>query len=213
VTAGGEERHRLRDGSEVLLRPILPTDKARLQEGLARLSPTSRYRRFMTGVPAFSARELAYLTEVDQRDHVAWIALDPSDPAQPALGVGRAIRLPDAPGVAEIAVTVVDSHHGRGLGTLLLGVVAREAARQGITTLRAWVLASNQPMLEILAQLGARAVPEGEGTVRLDVPLGGAEALPDTPAGRVLRAIASAQVEAVPRRATGAPPGGCRLPS
>lgn len=194
------ERHALRDGSPVLLRPIEPGDKERLRDGLRRLSPTSRYRRFMTGVPDLSARELAYLTEVDQRDHLAWIALDPSAPDLPALGVARAIRLPGEPEVAEAAITVVDSHQGRGLGSLLLAVLAREARRRGIARFRAWVLASNAPMLELLRRVGAEGVPEGEGVIRVEVPVLPSGAVPaDTPAGRVLRAAAAEELRVVAR--------------
>ena len=198
------EEHRLRDGTLVLLRPIEPGDKRRLQEGLARLSPTSRFRRFMSAVPELSPRELAYLTEVDQVRHLAWIALDAQAPGQPALGVGRAIALAE-PGVAEAAVTVVDSHQGRGLGTLLLGVLAREALRRGLTSFRAWVHVSNAPMLELLGELGARGTPEGEGVLRLDVPLDAPPGL-ETPATRVLRALARDALQALPGK--GPPPDG-----
>jgi len=40
----------LRDGSAVTLRPQTPDDRARLAEFFARLSPSSRYQRFFTGM-------------------------------------------------------------------------------------------------------------------------------------------------------------------
>lgn len=201
------ERHRLRDGSPVLLRPIEPADKQRLQDGLTRLSPTSRFRRFLSALPAFSARELAYLTEVDQERHLAWIALDPDAPGQPALGVARAIALSGEPGVMEAAITVVDDRQGQGLGTLLLAVLAREARRRGVRAFRAWVHVSNQPLLDGAAHSGLRGVPEGEGVVRLDVPLVDAPAARD-PAARVLRALAGEELRAVPEKGPSRPRSG-----
>jgi len=42
------EAIRLRDGSAVVARPIAPSDKGLLVEAFERLSPESRYRRFLS---------------------------------------------------------------------------------------------------------------------------------------------------------------------
>lgn len=181
----------LRDGTQVFIRPISPEDKMRLQEGLSRLSETSRYRRFMGAISTFSPDQLRHLTEVDQKDHVAWVALDLASDGQPGLGVARYVRLKDEPEVAEAAVAVIDSHHGRGLGTFLLGFLALSARENDIRAFRAYVLASNRPVLQILRDLGAKTRREGDGLLRVDVPIpDDPEKLPDTPTGRVLKAVA-----------------------
>ena len=48
----------LRDGTCVLVRPIQPSDRERLQVGLHQLSPTSRYHRFHAAVSALSPRSI-----------------------------------------------------------------------------------------------------------------------------------------------------------
>lgn len=180
----------LRDGTRVVVRPILPEDKTRLRAGLARLSELSRYRRFMSGVHDLSEPQLRYLTEIDYVDHMAWVALDPRQPGLPGLGVARYIRLDD-PAIAEAAVTVIDSHQGRGLGSLLLGLLARSARRHGIHTFRAYVVSDNTPMLKMLFDLGADVRRE-DGVLRLDVPVpDDPSALPDTPTGRAFKVIAA----------------------
>ena len=65
-----------------------------------------------------SAAELAYLVDVDHKDHEAIIAIDPS--SGEALGVARYIRSKDDAQVAEVAVTVADDWQRRGLGRALL---------------------------------------------------------------------------------------------
>ena len=133
----------LRDGSRALLRPIRPEDRQRLVEGFALLSPRSRYLRFHDDVQHLTDEQLRCLTEVDHRGHAAWVALDPAHPGVPGMGIARYIRLSHAPTVAEFAITVVDHYQGRGLGTLLLAVLAEAARANGIDVFRNYVLADN----------------------------------------------------------------------
>lgn len=193
--SGGVERFAIelpvRDGRPVLCRPIRPDDGDRLRDGFARLSARSRYLRFMTSMPHLPDEQVEYLTNVDYHDHMAWVAVDPTDSAHPGLGVARYIRVPGEPTVAEAAVTVVDEHQGRGIGTVLVGLLALSARQNGIDTFRAYVLGENHPMLEILRDLGATASHEEGSLLRVDVPLPeDPQDLPDTPTGRVLEAVA-----------------------
>lgn len=195
----------LRDGTPVLLRPIQPDDKSRLQEGLQQLSETSRYRRFMAAISQLSPEQLRHLTEIDHKDHAAWIALDPAAQGHPGLGVARYIRLKNEPEVAEAAVAVIDSHQKRGLGTLLLGILALGALENGIHTFRAYVLSENRPVLQILNDLGAKTSREGGALLRVDVPIpDDPQTLPDTPTGMVLKAVARQILPPLGFRSTGA---------
>jgi len=173
------------------VRPVRPEDKERLQEGLKHLSSESRYLRFMGGKKRLSQEELRRFTELDWSRHQASIAVDSSQNGEPALGVARCVRLEDEPKVAEVAVAVVDSVHGKGLGTLPLSIVVESAVDAGIRTFRACALGNNVPMLEIFHQLGAHASRGEADTVVLDLPLPqDAESVPDSPARRVLKSVA-----------------------
>ena len=160
-------RTKLGDGQDVEIRPIEPDDKTVLRDGLQRLSATSRYRRFMAPIKDFTEAQLRYLTEVDYVDHMAWVAMDLS--ASPkGLGVARYVRDKDDPDVAEAAVTVVDSHHNLGLGTMLLRQLACSAKRNNITHFRGYVLQDNKPMLSMLADRGASIVHDSPGIMRVE---------------------------------------------
>lgn len=50
------ERVRLRDGTNAVIRPLLPTDREVLREQYEYLSPESRFHRFLTGVPTSPKR-------------------------------------------------------------------------------------------------------------------------------------------------------------
>ena len=129
--------------------------------------------------------------------HLAWIALDPALPGEPAVGVARCIRLPVDPNMAEVAVTVLDAYQGCGLGTLLLGLLSQAAAATGIRRFRAYVQEDNEAMLRIFRDLGAQVGCLDSGVYQLDIPVPkDPETLPDTPTGRVFRAVAARQARA-----------------
>ena len=190
---------RLRDGAPVVVRPVEASDKPLLLAGFRRLSARSRYARFMSPVAELSEEQVRYLTEIDYRDHFAWAAVRGDWPEE-GIGVARFVRLVGEPSVAEAAVTVLDEYQGRGLGTLLLGLLAVAARAAGVKAFRAYVREENEPMRELLLSLGASADFDSPGVLRLDVPLD-PQLLPDSPAARVLKAVA-AQVIHV----TGPPP-------
>jgi len=161
----------LRDGTRVLIRPVVPGDKPGLQEGLGRLSLRSRYQRFLAPMASFSKKQLSYLTEIDYDDHMAWAAVDLSSSPRRGLGVARYIRLKGEPTVAELAVTVVDSHQGRGLGGLLLAMLSRSAAQNGIETFLGYVLSENTPIVGIARHWGARVNWDKEGFLKITAPV------------------------------------------
>ncbi|MBI2402150.1 MAG: GNAT family N-acetyltransferase [Gemmatimonadetes bacterium] len=182
---------KLRDGTCVLIRPVTPADKPLLREGFTRLSEESRYRRFMRPVKELSEADLDYLTRIDYTTHMAWVAVDPESPDHPGLGVARYIQFPHDPKVAEVAITVVDSHQGRGLGTILLSLITRSAVQQGIEVFVAHVLMQNTPMLKLFQELGGTVTLDDPGVVAVRMPLPRrVEDLPDSPAGKVFREVA-----------------------
>ena len=185
----------LPDGTALLVRPIEPSDKELLERGFEKLSPASRYRRFFHQVDHLSQTQLEYLTEVDGRDHNAFVCVLRDDP-EVGIGVARWVRLHDEPAVAEGAVTVVDEYHGRGVGKTLLYVVARDAIAKGIRAFRAWIVGENTPILNILLELGAEPGKWEHGTMEVRVPLpASVEELDASAAPFILRAVASGRVE------------------
>jgi RimJ/RimL family protein N-acetyltransferase len=142
---------RMRNGSAVLIRQIRRTDAALLAEGFTRLSSESRRSRFLTRKDALSPAELRYLTDVDHLDHEALVALDAVDGR--CVGVARYIRVADDLHAAEIAITVVDEWHRRGLGTELVTALAHRARRAGIRRFTAVVASDNVAVIMLAHNL------------------------------------------------------------
>ena len=143
---------RLDNGIAVLIRPIAPDDKALLARGMDELSQQSAYQRFLAPKGALSADELRYLTEVDFRDHVAYVALRPEAP-DVVVAVGRWIRLRDDPEAAEIAFVVSDALQRQGLGTLLAETLAGAARERGVRRFVATMLPDNLAAHRLFARV------------------------------------------------------------
>jgi GNAT superfamily N-acetyltransferase len=160
----------LRDGSHVRIRQGHHTDRDLLLRGFERLSPESRYRRFLAPTAELTDSTIRYLTEIDHHDHEAMIALD--EQTGEGIGVARYVRDPDQPDVAELAVTVIDDWQRRGLGTLLLEAISARARAEGITRFTALMLATNKEMMDLLRELDpVRIVDRELGTVEIEVPI------------------------------------------
>jgi len=157
----------LEDGTPVLVRPLLPDDKALLYEGLARMSARSRHQRFERPIRELSSAELSYLTEIDYENHMAWVAIDSSEGREQAVGVARYVRLNSDPLGAEVIVTVADSHKCRGLGTVLLERLSETATANGVERFTAFVYWDSAPVLKIVRDFGAHIRFLGDGMIRV----------------------------------------------
>ena len=142
----------LRDGRAIRIRAIRSTDKLALLEGFHRLSKESIHSRFFGGKHDLTIAELKFFTEVDFQTHVALIAEMQTD--REPIGVGRFFTNEiEDPLSADIAITVDESSHGLGIGTILFKHLIRIARQLQIKELTADVLASNIPMLRIIEKL------------------------------------------------------------
>jgi RimJ/RimL family protein N-acetyltransferase len=154
----------LRDGSEVVIRPIEADDFDRLREVWSGMSAESRRRRFLSSSTAeLTDADVQYLVDVDHRRHEAMLALDGDGKA---IGVARYVRTPGEPESAEVAVVVVDDWHRRGLGTALLDRLTERARENGIERYTAIVSEDNDVVLGALDRAGAtRTGTSGEGEI------------------------------------------------
>ena len=162
----------LRNGERIRIRPISPADERQLAALHSRLSPDSIYRRYFGVKPSLSGAELQRFTGVGEQWRFALAGVR---------GTGQlagVARYEGAAGstAAEIALIVDDAVHRLGLGSLLLRRLVDVALVNGMASLNAIVLTSNQPMLGLLRTLPvpATSVPEA-GTVEVTLDLTGLE--------------------------------------
>jgi RimJ/RimL family protein N-acetyltransferase len=169
---------KLRDGTSVHLRPLLPSDRAAFIAAVRHWSAESLRRRFFSGgVP--SARLLDYLIDIDFVDHFAWVVVDP-EADDSLVAVARYIRHADNADLADLAFGVADTHHGRGIATLLFGALGAAASVGGVREFDADVLFENGPMRAVFAKAGARSTLGEFGIVHVTMPVESAVSLLDS---------------------------------
>ncbi len=139
----------LDDGRTAHVRPIRPDDAQRLVAFHARLSPEARYYRFFSAKPRLTDTEVQHFTVVDYVHRFALVFTVDDD----IIGVGRYEGVAGSPS-AEVAFTVLDNQHGRGVATMLLEQLAEAARNNGLRTFTASTLADNRSMLAVFRRAG-----------------------------------------------------------
>jgi acetyltransferase len=170
---GLQEVVRLKDGSEVTLRPVRPEDEPAHSEFVARLSPEDSRFRFFHTIRSMPHTQLARLTQVDYDREMAFIATrrTPDGRAQ-TIGVVRTVA--DAENeTAELSIVVRSDLKRRGLGTHLLRKAIAYCRSRGTKELAGDVLAENESMLELTRRFAHFNLSESDeqGIVRISYPL------------------------------------------
>ena len=166
----------LRDGRTVTLRAICAEDRDELLDAFHRLSPESRYTRFMMAVREPSPAMLEAATHPLPERDFALVAVAIVDGAEDIVGGARYAQEP-AGATCEFAVTVVDDWHGIGLASRLMRVLIAHARSRGLRCMEGYVLTRNDVMRHLARHLGFADHPCADDAtlrvVRLDLVDGG----------------------------------------
>jgi 3-methyladenine DNA glycosylase AlkD/GNAT superfamily N-acetyltransferase len=145
----------LKDGTQVIIRPIQPDDADDLQTAFQRLSMESIYLRFLSFKKELPEEEARYLASVDYTSRMAFVAICKENNRDIVVGVARYAVLENVhPEIAESAVVVEDEYQGRGLGKLLLSRLVNYARTRGIHYLRGNLQIGNNRMLDLVRRSG-----------------------------------------------------------
>ena len=155
---------RLENGTPVCLRRVDRGDEQRIREGIARMSPRSRYMRFFSGAATPPDWVIDRLLDADGDRHLAWGAIDMSAPGEPAIGAVHAFREEEDRELAEFSVAILDDWHGLGLGKILTATLLLEAQGEGIARFAMNTLAENRSAIAFARLLGGRRTGS-DGTV------------------------------------------------
>jgi acetyltransferase len=144
-----ETTERLRDGTEVQLRPVKPEDEPLLEDLAAHMTPEDMRLRFFAAMRGLSPALAWKLTHIDYDRAMALVALKDGV----ALG-GARFHAEEDRSRAEYAIAVRSDWKGHGLGYLLMTRLIAVAREWGIGELVGQVLRENKPMLDMCRELG-----------------------------------------------------------
>jgi acetyltransferase len=150
-----EKIFRLKDGTDIFVRPVRPSDAQQMIDLFDDLSPETIYLRFFSPIKRISRSMLIKLTQIDYDREIALIAFSGPEQERKILGVARIIFLPDGRH-AEFAIVLADAWQGKGIGGKLLHHALVCAAAYGIEEVWGPVISSNTGMLRLGEKLGFR---------------------------------------------------------
>lgn len=153
----------LRDGSQVLIRPINSEDAPAERVFIEALSPDARRNRFLGQIGHPSDSMVRHFVDLDFVHELGFVAVDQRGDADVFLGVGRYSTGTD-PASCECAVSVLDAWQGRGLGTALMTHLIEVAKGRGVTRMWSLDAAENTRMRDLAHHLGFERKPDPDNS-------------------------------------------------
>jgi len=161
----------LRDGRCVTLRGVVEADAAEIVQAFARMSPQSRYLRFMQHKRELDREALERGVRPLAGEEFVFVATVPAADGIDIVGAARFVRSASNLGaqrsICEFSISVDDAWRGSGLARALLAALMRRARHAGYRSIEGFVLAANAPMLGLAHRLGfSAALLPGEPSVK-----------------------------------------------
>ena len=141
------------DGVKIVIRPIKPEDADLEVEFVRKLSPESKYYRFMNTMRELPPAMVTRLTQIDYDREMAFVAIIDQDGVETEIGVCRYAVNPDGES-CEFAIVVADEWAHRGLARKLMGVLIETARDRGLGYMNGVFLSNNERMLKFVKGLG-----------------------------------------------------------
>ena len=153
-----EEQVTLKDGLQLLIRPIQPEDAERERAFVARLSPETLYFRFMMPVRELPPAMIERFTQIDYGRELALVGITGEGAQQKLVGVAR-ITPTTVPARCEFAIVVEETMQGTGLARTLMQRLFDAARSRGYSEIEGAVLRENPRMLKFCESLGFEILP------------------------------------------------------
>ena len=118
----------------------------------ARLSPETRYLRFLSPMPSLPDSFVPHLTSTDYRRHLAVIAEDETAGRDEPVALASFGAVDDD--TVEVAIVVQDEWQGHGVGTALVKVLLDAAEDRGFHRFVASMTSENLVMRKLLNRIG-----------------------------------------------------------
>lgn len=155
---------RLKDGTEVLLRPIRPEDEKIEYEFIKGLSEETSRFRFFRIIKELSHEDLVRFCNIDYDREMAIIAEITEGGVKKEIGVARLITEPGKKR-GEFAIVLADKYQGKGLGTKLMDMLIEIAQEKGLESIYGVIMRGNKKMIRLAQKMGFTIRPSEEGYI------------------------------------------------
>lgn len=146
-------RFALKNGREILIRPILETDAVLIVDLFQKLSEHSRYRRFLRRLDVLPEKMVYQFTHMDYNRECALAGISEEDGKEAIIAVAR-YAYPLEESLPELAIVVRDDWQHLGLGKTLLKEVVEIGKSQGICRFGGMIDSQNRIIRLLLEELG-----------------------------------------------------------
>jgi acetyltransferase len=143
---------KLKDNTEILLRPIKPEDEPLWLDLLGSCSKESIYHRFRYDFYFDSHEVASQFCFIDYDREIAIVAEVEKEGKKQLIGVGRLIADPDVE-IMEYAILITDDWQHRELGFTITEYCLNIAKTRGIKRIAAETTKDNKPMIAVFRKL------------------------------------------------------------
>jgi acetyltransferase len=162
---------KLKDGSEITLRPIKSEDEYMWQEMFNSFSIETVRFRFFKIIKDTPHEVRTRYCNIDYERELGIVAEVTENKKRKLLGVVRLIRLPDKEDEAEFALVVGDKWHRLGLGSEFLDFMFEIGKDKELKKIFGVVLKDNMPMISICTEKGFQFSDGDPGEYKIEYKL------------------------------------------
>jgi GNAT superfamily N-acetyltransferase len=149
------EETRVYDGLHVTFRPAKPVDDRLIQEHFYEMDEKDVQARFFGMRRSFFREDMEDMFQVDYIKNLSIVAVTGEVGFEKIIGLGMYAL--EQGTVAEVAFSVSRQWQGKGIASVLLEKIAEAARENGITSLVAYTLPTNEGMIKLFNKLPYKA--------------------------------------------------------
>lgn len=143
-----ETRKSLKDGLEIKVRPIKPSDEDKMRRLFYNFSDESKYFRYFAPKPVMPHKEMQTYVSIDYDKVLSVVAIAEKGRNERIIAEAR-YAYDKSAGAYEIAFIVDEDFQGKGVATFLFRYLIKIARDRGIQWFIAYVLPRNESMLKV----------------------------------------------------------------
>lgn len=151
-----ETRKTLKDGLEIKVRPIKPSDEDMMRRLFYNFSDESKYFRYFAAKPVMPHKEMQPYVNIDYTDTLSIVAVVEKGRNDRIIGEAR-YAFDKRLDAYEIAFIVDEAFQGKGVASFLFNYLIKIARDRGIARFIAYVLPRNEAMLKVFEKSAVRS--------------------------------------------------------